>query len=75
MGFFSRLFADDGSAGSIGSSQYSDTPRRQKYTDRQIRDMASGAELRVRGTRAVIVRPSSATGYDRNPDGTWSAAG
>lgn len=53
---------------------------RQKYTDRQLAQMASapGAELRINGSRAVVTTRSrfrsTATGFDRNSDGTWSPA-
>ncbi|WP_329595903.1 hypothetical protein OG195_44865 (plasmid) [Streptomyces sp. NBC_01362] len=81
MGILSRLFTDSGSAGSIGSTEYSDRPARQKFTTAQIEAWGRepGTEVKTRGNRAVITRRfahrATATGFDRNPDGTWSAAG
>ncbi|MFE6126750.1 hypothetical protein ACFQ6Q_00535 [Streptomyces sp. NPDC056437] len=81
MGFFGRILSDTGSAGSIGSSKYNDRPTRQKFTTAQIQAMGRrpGAEVKTRGNRAVVTEKrahrATATGYDRNSDGTWSAAG
>lgn len=50
----------------------------RKYTELQLQRMASGpgSELRIRGSRAVITTKSrfrsTASGFDRNSDGTWS---
>ncbi|MEV3996720.1 hypothetical protein AB0K62_13720 [Streptomyces halstedii] len=81
MGLLSRLFPDNGSTGSIGSNTYSDRPEKQKFTTAQIEAWGreSGTDVKTRGNRAVITRRfahrATATGFDRNPDGTWSAAG
>ena len=81
MGLFSRIFSDSGSAGSIGSNDYSAAPKRQKFTTAQLEALGreSGTEVKTRGSRTVVTRRSAhrftATGFDRNSDGTWSPAG